>query len=299
MDAPQAHNRADTTSWTPPLPEAPGFEHTRIETPGLRSHIASIGEGAPVVMLHGFPEHWWQWHAIAPKLAERGYRAICPGLRGSAWTEAADPRFGPESHLDDLVAVLDALGIQSAHFVCHDMGAISGMQFAYRYPERVRTMVQLSVPPGFMEFTPKLMPAFSHMPSLIMHREGRSLRRLFTPRYVARPMSDAVIDAYLRVHERAEVERAVSAVFRGMVVPVSFRLMLVYKRMHLRPPTLVVFGRQDGPFTEPTVRHVCRNHALHADRFELAFVDDAAHFITDDAPDAVTALVLDWFEREG
>jgi len=60
-----------------------------------------------------------------------------------------------------------------------------------------------------------------------------------------------------------------------------------------------VFGRQDGPFAEPIARHICRDHERRADRFELAFVDDAAHFLTDDAPEAVTALILDWFERAG
>jgi pimeloyl-ACP methyl ester carboxylesterase len=271
-----------------------------VDTPGLHTHVASIGEGDPVVMLHGFPQHWWAWRTIAPAIAAQGYRVICPDLRGSGWTEAADPRFNPESQLNDVVAVLDALGIPRAHFVCHDMGAISGMQLSYRNPERVRTMVELAVPPGFMEFTPKVMPAFAHMPSLITHRPGGSLRGLFGPRYVARPMTDATIDAYLRVHQRPEVERAVPALYRGMVIAVSLRLMRgVYKRMRLHPPTLVVFGRQDGPFAEPTARRICRNHEKHADRFELAFVDNAAHFLTDDAPDDVTRLALDWFQREG
>ncbi|WP_217428598.1 alpha/beta fold hydrolase [Microlunatus speluncae] len=73
-----------TSSWSPPLPEASGFDHDVIETPGLRTHVAAIGAGEPVVLLHGFPEHWWQWHAVAPVIAAAGYRAICPDLRGPA-----------------------------------------------------------------------------------------------------------------------------------------------------------------------------------------------------------------------
>lgn len=300
MDASVPSSRQFDTAWSPPLPDAPGFEHSIVETPGLRTHVATLGVGDPVVMLHGFPQHWWEWRLVAPRIAEHGFRVICPDLRGSGWTQAEESGFGPESQLDDVVALLDALGVEQAHFLCHDMGAISGMQLSYRHPERVRTMVQLSVPPGFMEFSPKIMPAFAHMPALLMHREGRSLRGLFSPRYAARRPSDATVDAYLRVHERSEVSRAVSAMYRGMVVPVSLRLMRgTYKRMRLRPPTLVVFGRLDEPFAEPTVRHICRRHGEHADRFELAFVDDAAHFIVDDAPDPVSRLALDWFAREG
>jgi pimeloyl-ACP methyl ester carboxylesterase len=282
----------------PSLPSAAGFEHRMVITPGLRTHVASIGEGDPVVMLHGFPEHWWQWRVIAPAIAAAGYRVICPDLRGSGWTEAADPRFGPESQLDDVQAVLDVLDISRAHFVCHDMGAISGMQLSYRNPDRVRTMVELAVPPGFMEFSPKIMPAFAHMPALLGHRPGRSLRGLFGPRYVARPLDDETVEAYLRPHRRPEVEHAVSALYRGMVVPVSMRLLGgVYRRMRLHPPTLVAFGLLDGPFSEPTARRICRHHDAHADRFELAFVHDAAHFLTDDAPEEVVRLALDWFSR--
>ena len=69
--------------WSPALPEAAGFEHLAIKTPGLLTHVATIGEGEPVVLLHGFPQHWWQWHAVAPAIAAHGYRVICPDLRGS------------------------------------------------------------------------------------------------------------------------------------------------------------------------------------------------------------------------
>jgi pimeloyl-ACP methyl ester carboxylesterase len=57
-----------------------------------------------------------------------------------------------------------------------------------------------------------------------------------------------------------------------------------------------VFGRKDRPWTEQVLESLCRPEQ-YADRLEFAYVDDAAHFITDDAPAAVTDLVLDWFER--
>ncbi|WP_454859282.1 alpha/beta fold hydrolase [Promicromonospora soli] len=151
----------DDSVWSPPLPEAPGFDHFVVETPGLRTHVASIGEGEPVVLLHGFPEHWWQWHAIAPVIAAGGYRVICPDLRGAGWTLADDPHIERETRLRDLLALFDALHIERAHLVSHDMGAITAMQLTYDHPERVRTAVQLSVPPGFMKFSPSSSRASS------------------------------------------------------------------------------------------------------------------------------------------
>lgn len=301
MDTPHVGEQpTQIADWSPPLPEAAGFDHAVIETPGLRSHVASIGTGPAVVLLHGFPQHWWQWREIAPAIAQRGYRVICPDLRGAGWTWADDPRIRHEARMHDLTALLDVLGVDRAHVMTHDLGAITGMHLAYTYPERVRSLVQLSVPPGFLRFTPKMLPAFSHYPPLILSSPERSLRWLFGPPYLTHPMSETTLDGYLRVEQRPEIGRATRAVMFGIITPEIPRLVgPYYKKRKLRTPTLVAFGRHDRPFTEPMVRRMCRDHAQHADRFELAFVDDASHFVTDDAPDAVIALALDWFEREG
>ena len=164
------------SAWSPPLPEASGFDHLVVETPGLRTHVAAIGEGEPVVLLHGFPQHWWQWHAIAPVIAAGGYRVICPDLRGAGWTVADDPRIERETRLRDLLALFDFLHIERAHLISHDMGVLTAMQLTYDHPERVRTAVQLSVPPGFMKFSPKTLLGFRHLPKFVWHGPGASTR---------------------------------------------------------------------------------------------------------------------------
>ena len=115
----------DASAWSPPLPEASGFDHLVVETPGLHTHVAAIGEGESVVLLQGFPQHWWQWRAIAPVIAASGYRVICPDLRGAGWTVADDPRVERETRLRDLLALLDVLHIERAHLASHDMGVIT------------------------------------------------------------------------------------------------------------------------------------------------------------------------------
>ena len=206
---PRITRSVDASAWSPPLPEASGFEHLVIETPGLRTHVAAIGAGEPVVLLHGFPQHWWQWHAIAPVIAAGGYRVICPDLRGAGWTVADDPRIERETRLRDLLALFDALHIERAHLVSHDMGVITAMQLTYDHPERVRTAVQLSVPPGFMKFSPKVLPGFRHLPRFIWHRPGASLRGVFSEAYVARPMSEAAVEAHLAPMRRPDIDGAV------------------------------------------------------------------------------------------
>lgn len=301
MDTPHAGGpAADTTIWSPPLPAAPGFAHTIVETPGLRTHVATVGEGPPVLLLHGFPEHWWQWRDVAPAIAAQGYRVICPDLRGAGWTEADDPRIGHETRMHDLIALMEVLGIDRAHVITHDLGAVTGMHLAYAHPARVRTLVQMSVPPGFMRFTPRMLPAFRVYPRMLWGGHRQSLRWTLGPPWAVHPMSEATLDGYLRVEQRPEVARATRKVVLGMIGPELPRLMGThYKRMRLQPPTLLAFGQEDRPFTEPVVRGMCRDHDRYAERFELAFIPDAAHFVTDDAPDAVAALAVDWLRRAG
>lgn len=285
-------------AWSPPLPEAPGFDHLVLETPGLRTHLAVVGEGEPVVMLHGFPQHWWQWRGVAPVIAAAGYRVLCPDLRGSGWTVADDPRIDRETRLRDLLALLDVLEIERAHVVSHDLGALTAMQLTYDHPERVRTAVQLSVPPGFMTFSLRIAPGFRHLPSFVWHRPGASLRGIFSEQYVARPMPEATAEAHLAPMRRPEIDGAVRPLTRGIALPEGLRMARgVYRRRRLTVPTLFAFGRQDRYWNEEILAHICRNPDRYADHAEFAYIDNAAHFITDDAPTAVADLTLNWFKQ--
>ncbi|MFC9919632.1 alpha/beta fold hydrolase [Agromyces binzhouensis] len=302
MRAPEPHRDSTfaTPSRAPQLPEASGFEHLMVETPGLRTHVATIGDGdgEPIVMLHGFPLHWWQWREVAPRIAERGYRVICPDLRGAGWTEADDPGIERETRMHDLLAVLDALGIGRVHLVSHDMGAITAIQLAYTHSDRVGRAVQLSVPPGFISFSPKLVAAFRHMPKLLWHRPGASLRGVWADQYNAGPTADEIIDMHLAPMQRPEIDGAVRPLYRGMVVPESMRLSRgTYTRMRLTVPTLFAFGRVDTRFDEPLIRRLCGDPSRFADDVEFAFVDDAGKLLPDDAPEAVASLTLDWIRR--
>jgi pimeloyl-ACP methyl ester carboxylesterase len=289
---------APTSTWSPPLPDAAGFDHQVVETPGLRTHVATIGEGDPVLLLHGFPQHWWQWRTVAPLIAARGYRVICPDLRGAGWTVADDPRIDRESRLRDLLALLDVLGIEQAHVVSHDMGVITAIQLSYDHPERVQTAVQLAVPPAFFAFSPRIVPGFRHLPPFIWHRPGTSLRGIFSEAYVAHPMAEATVEAHLAPLRRPEIDEAVRPLTRGMILPEAVRMMRgVYRRRRLTVPTLVVYGRRDRPWTEQVLERICRTPERYADRVEFAYVEDAAHFITDDAPAEVADLALGWFDR--
>src|SRR5438105_355309 len=69
-----------------PMPQVEGVEHHWIQVNDLRMHYAEAGQGEPVVLLYGWPQHWWAWRELIGPLAER-YRVICPDWRGMGWTQ--------------------------------------------------------------------------------------------------------------------------------------------------------------------------------------------------------------------
>ena len=97
--------------------------HSQIDlSTGINMHVVEAGEGPAVVFCHGFPELWYSWRHQLPVVAEAGFRAIAPDLRGYGGTDAPPNAedFTQELICADMVALLDALEIESAVFVGHD-----------------------------------------------------------------------------------------------------------------------------------------------------------------------------------
>jgi pimeloyl-ACP methyl ester carboxylesterase len=119
-----------------------------IEVNGIELALDARGDGPAVVLLHGFPELAYSWRHQIPALADAGYRVVSFDQRGygaSAKPEGID-QYRLELLVDDVVGVLDALGIESATVVGHDWGSIVAYSTAITRPERVDRVVSLNVP---------------------------------------------------------------------------------------------------------------------------------------------------------
>jgi pimeloyl-ACP methyl ester carboxylesterase len=103
-------------------------------------------DGAPVLLLHGFPESSYQWRHQLPALAAAGYRVLAPDLRG--YSPGARPEAVDAYHIDHLVAdvaaFVDHLGTGRVHLVAHDWGAIVAWFVASRHADRLRSLTAVS-----------------------------------------------------------------------------------------------------------------------------------------------------------
>jgi pimeloyl-ACP methyl ester carboxylesterase len=106
---------------------------------GVTIHVADAGpaDGPAVMLVHGFPENWWEWHELIGPLAVDGYRVLCPDLRGAGWSSAPRSRYLKNEMADDLAAVLDRLGVESVKLVAHDWGGPVAFIMMLRHPAKV------------------------------------------------------------------------------------------------------------------------------------------------------------------
>lgn len=167
------------------------IKHHTLSANGIRQHFLEAGEGAPVVLLHGFPETSFAWRYQIPVLA-RHYRVIAPDLRGYGETDKPAGGYDKRNMARDLRELLRALGIDRIALVGHDRGARVATRFAKDYPEVVdRLVVMDNVPTRIVarEFSPAVAKSywffiFNQVPdlpeALIAGREDLWLRHLFS-----------------------------------------------------------------------------------------------------------------------
>ncbi len=123
-------------------------QHRMVDVNGIRMHVAEQGTGPLVLLCHGFPETWYSWRHQLQALADAGFHAVAPDMRGYGQTDApASVESYTLLHLvGDMVGLLDALGAESAVIAGHDWGAPVAWHSALLRPDRFRAVIGLSVP---------------------------------------------------------------------------------------------------------------------------------------------------------
>jgi pimeloyl-ACP methyl ester carboxylesterase len=146
---------------------------------GQRFVYAEAGSGPLVVLIHGFPDTPHSWERIATGLADAGYRAAWPWLRGYHPDTIVEGRgYDAVTIGSDPIAFLDALGEREAILVGHDWGASIVYAAASLHPERVRAIVPIAIPhPSLLPRDPRTLWAARHFLALKMPWAERSVRR--------------------------------------------------------------------------------------------------------------------------
>lgn len=283
---------------------------------GLEFHHLEQGEGQPLLLLHGFPDHAAAWRPLLERLQGASLRVLAPDQRGyratSAPTAIEDYRI--ERLIDDIVALLDAWGLPQAHVCGHDWGGVLAFELARRCPERVASLVALNAaPPAVLQQMIWHDPGQRAASQYITLLRSSAADQLFhesavdalIERFLGEPrrrglLNDDDIAAYRDAWSRPGAWRSMLAWYRAA----PFAVPAVDTPAPTSPvdaappepidcPVLLIWGERDAVFVPAmadAVAAACRD-------CRVVRLTEAGHVPHRDEPDRCAALIRDFVHR--
>ncbi len=270
-----------------------GVSHRFVELDGVTVHVAEAGDGEPVVLQHGWPQHWWTWRALIPELAKR-HRVICPDLRGHGWSDAPGDGYEKEQLATDLLGVLDALELERVRVVGHDWGGFAGFLAALRAPERFSQLIALGIlhpwppqrPPDPVRLAKSSYTAMLSAPilgQLLTQRLGATSLLMKASR-VSGDWTPAELAVYSERFRDPDRARATVSLYRTFMLHELRQLLRgAYRGRRLTVPTLLLVGSQDPIFKGDTLG----GYEDHADDMRIEWLPRVGHWLPEEAPEVV------------
>jgi pimeloyl-ACP methyl ester carboxylesterase len=284
------------------MPEVGGVRHSWVHAGDLRVHLAEAGpqDAPPVLLLHGWPQHWYEWRHLVPLLGDR-FRLLMPDLRGLGWTEVTTRGYEKDQLARDQLALLDTLGLDQIDLIGHDWGGYAGFLMCLLAPQRVRRYMPLNIITPWPSRDPRTFLSSwraAYQLPLIAPLIGPRITRVagYVPFMLRRgangSLSEDEIEAFaapLREPERAKASARYYRSFQAHDFPkLAFGHWAKYR---LRTPTRMIYG--DGDFV---VRpQMLRGFERYADDMEIEFVPGVSHFIADERPELVAERAREFF----
>jgi pimeloyl-ACP methyl ester carboxylesterase len=283
-------------------PAVDGVSHRWVRARGIDFHVAEAGSGEDVVLcLHGWPQHWYEWRHLMPALADR-HRVLALDLRGFGWSDAPRDGYEKEEMATDVLAVLDALGLERVKLVGHDWGGWIGFLLCLRAPQRFERFLVLNIVPPWVNVRNVVAEAWRFWYQLAILTPGLGYRLHRSGKFVPKVLVGASEDKGAWSEEAirsfaenlAEPARARAAVqiyriFNLREVPAIVRGR--YAEAHLRVPTRVVFGSDDFVLRP----QMLAGYQRHAEQMTVELVPGCGHFIADERPQLVAERAREFF----
>jgi pimeloyl-ACP methyl ester carboxylesterase len=282
------------------------LRHRFVQANGLRFHVAECGEGDRLALcLHGFPEHWLSWRHQLPLLARLGYRAWAPDLRG--YGESDRPLrvsdYAIETLMADVAGLVDAASPRELVILGHDWGAIVAWYFAMRKLRPLDRLVAMNGPHvgayeralGARQLARSWYVLLFQLPwlpeRLLGAGRARAVGRLHR-RTAVHPerFPDDVIEAYRVAAARPGALTAMLNYYRALGRGGGARRQRALGYPTLELPTLVIWGERDLALT----REVALRTRELASNLELRLLPDASHWVQQDVPETVNAILEEW-----
>jgi pimeloyl-ACP methyl ester carboxylesterase len=299
-----SHNRtaSDTTNSTEQSFDTDNatFSHYKALVNGIQIHYVMGGQGDPIVLLHGWPETWYEWRHIIPELIANNYTVIAPDMRGFGDSEKPLTGYDKKTVAEDIYQLVKKLGYDKVYIVAHDWGGPVAYSYAAAHPENVSKMIILdTLLPGFGfeeagDFSPNGIWHFSFhavrdLPEkLIEGQEDVYLNWFYDWTFNQSAITKEDREEYIKQYSKPGALRAGFEYYRAVFEDAEQNKE--YAQQKLDIPILTIGGEAGiGNFTTTSFQMVANN-------VTGITLPNTGHFIPEERPSFLTKQILDFFK---
>ncbi len=295
-----------------PMPEVPGVavEHRDVTARGVRFHVAVAGpeDAEPLVLLHGWPEHWYAWRKLLGPLSER-YHVYAPDLRGFGWSDAPRGSYLKAELAADVLALLDALDLERVRLAGHDWGGFVGFLLCLDAPERVSHYAAAGILHPWVRPEPgvaaklrtasrllyQVVISSPALGRLLVQRAPPFIRNLIRLGAADPDATWAGDELEQFVAQWREPDRAAACVslYRTFLTKELKPLAAgQYLERTMQTPVILFAGGQDRVVQPESLGGFEEN----APNMRLEVIEESGHWLPEEAPDAMLAPMLALFD---
>ena len=287
------------------MPNATPFAHHYAEVGEVMLHYVTAGSGPPVVLLHGWPQTWYEWRLVMPALAER-YTVIAPDLRGLGDSSRPFGGYDKRTVANDVWQLVNGkLGHRRFLLVGHDWGGPTAYALAATHPEAVSKLAIVDVViPGdggdFSQGGRRWHHQFHMTPDLpeaLVQGRERLYLQWFYQTFAYRPgaIDETALDEFTRTYSQPGALRAGFNYYRAIGEDAKANAAQLATGFRLPMPVLAVgggvsypHGRGRGADVEASMRRVATD-------VRGVVIPECGHFVPEEAPEALAGLLLNFF----
>jgi len=286
----------------------PAIRELQVEANGLRFHVLEAGAGDRLALcLHGFPELAFSWRNQIPVLADLGWRVWAPDLRGYGGTTrpAGRESYAIERLMDDVAGLIDAAAPRETLLIAHDWGGVIAWLFAMRRVRPLSRLVVMNLPhPACYEHALRrggrqwlrswyvLVFQLPWLPEAVLGARGaEGVGRAFLNMAVHKEnFPDEVLEVYRRAAREPRALTAMVNYYRAAFSGGGARRQRSLGYPKIDVPTLIVWGEQDTALGVETLDGTSE----YVSNLTVRRLPNASHWVQQDAPEEVNALLKEW-----
>lgn len=282
------------------------FISNTVNVNGTTLHYVHGGSGPAVILLHGFPQDWYEFHKIMPRLA-KNFTTIAVDLRGVGGSAATSDGYDAANMAKDIHQLAQKLGLENIYVAGHDIGGMVAYAFVRLFPKTTRGIMILDVPlPGIKPWDEvKVNPLLWHFEfhqtpdapeKLIAGREAVYFREVFFDRLmvVRGAVTDVDIAHYANSYSTPKQLRAGLEFYRAFPANEKFNAT---QKDTINVPIVLAGGDKATGQTNPVIAKSLQKHGCTNVTVEI--IKNSGHFVSEEQPEAVVKLIEQYARRNG